>query len=78
MLLAIADTSGAVSRLFVSMPSVRTTMAERCGTLPLAASGVGNGLGRLGDRVIERRLSERLLDPCNFRFQALEVGRESH
>ena len=35
MLLAMAETSGAVNRLFVSMPSVRTTIAERCGTLPV-------------------------------------------
>ncbi len=34
MLLAMAETSGAVNRLFVSMPSVSTTIAERCGTFP--------------------------------------------
>ena len=76
MLLAMADTSGAVNRLFVSMPSVRTTIAERCGTLPVAARGVGHSFCRLGNRVEERRLSERRIDFLDFRLETLEVGRE--
>ncbi len=75
MLLAMADTSGAVNRLFVSMPSVSTTIAARCFSLPSPASAaITFAVSAIAS------YSDVWPNGCStssiFDFQALEVPRE--
>ena len=62
MPLAIAATCSGVSRLRVSMPSVSTTTALRCGRRPPPDPAPATHTRGLRDRVIQRRLAKRRLD----------------
>ena len=76
MLLAIVDTCSEVSRLRVSMPSVSTTTALRCGTRPPPRSFRGDGSGGLGNGVVQRRLPERRLHVIERGLERGNIGRE--